>query len=313
MEKHFDIQALNKRARAKFSQEPLNLALQKLPNSILISKYNDTAVCGSIIQQKGNKLISRYCRHRWCKICNRIRTGKLINGYADILENLPNKQFVTLTVPNISADQLRSKILEMNRVIRKIQDNRRKQKKPLIIGIRKLECTYNVEMNNYHPHFHFIIANKKTANDLINEWLEYYPNANIKAQKTVKATDCKELFKYFTKLTSSNGKKYINGTRVIDEWHYPEAIDVIFTAIIKLRIIQPMGGIKLISDDIKELHADIIDGETLEIKTYDLYLWNGENWFSPYTGVLLSSFKPDIHLWNFRKKIRYLHKKQFNE
>ena len=306
----FDIQALNKRAKSKFSQEPLNLALRNLEHSALKQKYNDTYFCGSVIQQKGDKLISRYCRHRWCKICNRIRTGKLINGYSEQLDQLQDKQFVTLTIPNIPADKLKTAILEMNKTIRKIQDNRRKQKKPLIKGVRKLECTYNAELNNYHPHFHFIIENEQTANDLIDKWLIYYPQANIKAQKTVNATDCKELFKYFTKLTTNTGKKYLNGTKARDEWHYPEAIDIIFTAIIKLIIIQPMGGLKMISDEIEELQSETIDGETLEIKQKDLYLWNGINWFSPFTGELLSSFKPKIHLRRFREKIRYLQKEQ---
>jgi Replication protein len=309
----FGIEKLNKRAKAKFSQEPLNLALRKLTESKLHKKYVDTFFCGSVIQQKGEKMTSRYCRHRWCKVCNRIRTGKLINGYADTLENLNDKQFVTLTIPNVNGDELKSAILQMNKTIRKIQDNRRKQKKPLIKGIRKLECTYNVQLNNFHPHFHFIIENEKIADQLINEWLKYYPKANIKGQHKATATECKELFKYFTKLTSNAGKVFVNGTRAKDEWHYPEAIDVIFTAIIKLRIIQPMGGLKMVSDEIDEIQSEIIDGETLEIKESELYIWNGENWFSPYTGELLSSFKPKIHLRRFREKIRYLHKDLQNE
>jgi hypothetical protein len=309
MEKQlFGIEGLNKRAKAKFSQEPLNYALRNLQHSKLKKQYLDTYFCGSVIQQEGNKLTSRYCRHRWCKICNRIRTGKLINGYSEALENLENKQFVTLTIPNVTGDQLRTSILLMNKNIRLIQDNRRKQKKPLIKGIRKLECTYNVEKNNFHPHFHFIVEGEQSANDLVNEWLSYNQDANIKAQKVVPATDCKELFKYFTKLTSNAGKKFHNGTKVVDEWHYPEAIDIIFTSIIKLRIIQPMGGLKMVSDNIDELKSEIIDGETLEIKEKELYLWNGVNWFSPYTGEMLSSFRPDIHLYKYREKIRYLQK-----
>jgi hypothetical protein len=309
MEKQkFGIEGLNKRAKAKFSQEPLNYALRNLPDSKLKKKYLDTYFCGSVIQQEGNKITSRYCWHRWCKICNRIRTGKLINGYGDALEKLENKQFVTLTIPNVSGDKLNESILLMNKKIRLIQDNRRKQKKPLIKGIRKLECTYNVEKNNFHPHYHFIVEGEQSANDLVNEWLIYNQDANIKAQKVVPATDCKELFKYFTKLTSNAGKKFHNGTKVIDEWHYPEAIDIIFTSIIKLRIIQPMGGIKLVKLKKEELISEIIDGETLEIKEKELYLWNGENWFSPYTGEMLSSFRPDIHLYKYREKIRYLQK-----
>ena len=309
----FGIEQLNKRAKAKFSQEPLNFALRNLQNSKLKKKYVDTYFCGSVIQQKDDKLTSRYCWHRWCKVCNRIRTGKLINGYGDVLENLNNKQFVTLTVPNVPGETLRDTILKMNKTMRLIQDNRRKQKFEVIKGIRKLECTYNVEKNDYHPHFHLIMENQNSALMLIYEWLSYWPKASIKAQKVIPATDCKELFKYFTKLTSNAGKQLHNGTKTIDEWHYPQAIDVIFTAIIKLRIIQPMGGIKLVKLKKEDLISEVIDGETLEIKESELYLWNGENWFSPYTGEMLSSFKPNIHLYKYRQKIRYLQKTNKNE
>jgi len=301
------LEVLNKRAKAKYSQEPLLNALIEL-NSPLKHQYINAMDCSSILNAQGDKLTSRYCGNRFCKVCNRIRTGKLINGYADQLLSLKDPQFLTLTIPNVTALNLRDTVKNMGKTMRKIQDNRRKNDLPLIKGVRKLECTYNTNLNNYHPHYHLIIESETIANEVINEWLLYYPEANIKAQKTVTATNCAELFKYFTKLTSNTGKKYINGTRARDEWHYPEAIDVIFTSIVNLRIIQPMGGLKMVSDEIEELQTDVIDGETLEIKEQHIYIWSGENWFSPITGELLSSFRPKIHLRKFREKIRYLQK-----
>jgi hypothetical protein len=197
----------------------------------------------------------------------------------------------------------------MIKTIKLIQDNWRKQNKPTLRGLRKLECTYNVNRNDYHPHFHFIIDNKITANNLIINWLKYYPDANILAQDERDADNYLELFKYFTKLTSNAGKKFENGTKVIDAWHYPEALDLIFKAIDKIRIIQPMGGIRIVSEEIDELISEVMDETLNDPKNYDsMYIWGENNWFDPYTGELFSSFKPTKNLVNYRKKIRYLHK-----
>jgi hypothetical protein len=193
--------------------------------------------------------------------------------------------------------------------MRLIQDKRRKAKIPLIKGIRKLECTYNTFLNNYHPHFHLIIENEAQATDLINEWLFYYPEAVIQAQHKAEATECIELFKYFTKLTSNTGATYENGSKVKDEWQFPEAIDVIFTHIAKLRIVQSMGGIRLVDDKIKDLETQIVDKETIKEYT-GVYFWYGENWYDPYTGELITNFCPTENLNKYRKKIRYLQKEK---
>ena len=191
--------------------------------------------------------------------------------------------------------------------MRLIQDKRRKAKEPLIKGIRKLECTYNTFLNNYHPHFHLIIENEAQATDLINQWLFYYPEAVIQAQHKAEATECIELFKYFTKLTSNTGATYENGSKVKDEWQFPEAIDIIFTNIAKLRIIQSMGGIRLINDEIESIQAQIIDKETIKEAT-GVYFWHNDNWYDPYTGELITNFCPTENLNKYRKKIRYLQK-----
>jgi hypothetical protein len=303
---------LEKRAKAKFSQEPLLLALLELKNSKLAKNYHDAFFCSSVLTQKGDKLTSRYCKNRFCRVCNRIATGKLINNYAPILDKLVDKQFVTLTIPNVAADKLRAAIMRMNKVMRLIQDKRRKAKLPLIKGIRKLECTYNTFANNYHPHFHLIIENESQAIDLINQWLFYYPDSVAKAQHRAEATECIELFKYFTKLTSNTGSTFENGSKVIDEWQFPESIDVIFTNIAKLRIIQSMGGIALIDDSIDGLESQTIDKVT--IKEYNgVYFWHNDNWYDPYTGEMITYFKPKENLKKYREKIRYLQKEENHE
>jgi hypothetical protein len=304
------IEKLNKRASAKFSQSFLMDAMIGL-NSNYQNRYIDTLNCSELIYREGGKLKSRYCRNRWCKICNRIRTGILINGYSQALDAMVDKQFVTLTIKNVPAENLRTSIKEMLKTCRKIQEIRRKRDKlPGINAIRKLECTYNAEKNNFHPHLHFIVSTKEEAEYLKNAWIRYYPEVNEKAQDIREAYNPAELFKYFTKLTSKTAtkeKKYKTGKiRITDEYMYPEAIDTIFQAIEKIRIVQPMGKIKLVQDEIEELQAEIIDETVSQEDADTFYLWAESYWYSPYTGVILSSFKPTKKNFNFAKRIRYL-------
>lgn len=303
-----------KRAKAKFAQNRLLQALVKL-DSPLRGKYEQTQFCSWSLVQKGNTLTSKYCKQRWCRVCNRIRTGKLMAGYENALNNMTNPQFVTLTIPNVTAENLREAMQDMLQNIRRIQDLRRKNKKPLIKAIRKLECTYNVDCNNYHPHFHFIVENLEQAEHLKSEWLNRYSNAVAEAQDIKEASSPIELFKYFAKLTSKSKKDTITikGKKIIrDEWHYPEALDIIFQSIEGMRIIQPMGGIKMVSDEIDEVEAiEMQDGEVDE----DMTLWKWTrietepgkytfDWIDIFTGEMLTNYIPTDKEWKYSNRIR---------
>jgi hypothetical protein len=144
----------------------------------------------------------------------------------------------------------------------------------------------------------------------MNYWLNWYPEASPLAQKIVTADKPIELFKYFTKLTSKTKKQWDNQGKVVEniEEHYPEAIDIIFRAIVRIRVIQPMGNAKMvkISEDINEIQSMEID-ETIDNDDDSIfYMWHEYQWASPYTGLLLSSFVPSNQLVKFAKRIRYL-------
>jgi hypothetical protein len=306
-----------KRARAKYSQLKLINALVKL-NSPLKKSYEDSVFCSYSLMQYGNTFTSKYCKHRWCKICNRVRTAELLNGYERDIKKMESAQFLTLTIPNVPAEILKQSIKEMLATVRKIQDLRRKKQKPLFQCIRKLECTYNPDRDDFHPHFHFIIDTKNAAKEFQKEWLIYYPNANIKGQDITPAHSPIELFKYFAKLTSKSkkDKKEIHKGKLRNqEWHYPKALDIIFQAIKGMRIIQPMGDIKYVEEDIKEIESQTIEGEKYEIHEAAIWKWHrigveGEkftyDWLNTFTGELLTGFQPTEKEYNYQKRIRYL-------
>lgn len=300
-----DLDALTKRAKAKYSQKDLMRYMSRM-NTPFASKYQNTLSCSSFIIQNGNILTSRYCKYRWCKICNRIRTAKLLAGYSDVILNMIEPQFVTLTVQNVVIEKLETTIKGMLKTVKLIQDLRRKTKQPLLRCIRKLECTYNATENNYHPHFHFIIEGIQPANDLLNSWVNRYPDhiVNIKGQDIRKADKPIELFKYFAKLTAKHESDTFSiiGDKVIrNEYHYPEALDLIFRTIEKFRVVQTMGGITMVKDDIDEVEAQ----EYNDIKfKKTLWLYNINDWYDTYTGEELTGYIPNKFEQNFSKRIR---------
>jgi hypothetical protein len=309
-----DLLTYQKRAKAKFSQNTVLRHLVKL-NSKLKEKYIQSQFCSFSLMQSGQTFTARYCKQRWCKVCNRIRTGKLMRGYSDTIEAMKEPQFLTLTIPNVEAENLRDSIKQMTANVQKIQDLRRKNKQPLLKAIRKLECTYNPDRNNYHPHFHFIIESKEQAEQLKAAWINRNPEALEYLQDIRPATNPIELFKYFAKLTSKSSKDtriFKHGKKSREEYHYPKALDTIFSSIQGLRIIQPMGGIKMVSDEIEEIESV----ENVESENDNaVWMWKKigtdkekftYDWVNIFTGELLTGYEPNDKEWKYSKRIRYL-------
>jgi hypothetical protein len=210
-----------------------------------------------------------------------------------------DKYFVTLTIPNVPADKLSSAIDGIEAEFRKVkhvfyEQHRRKKRDSPLIGFRKLECTYNPERNDYHPHYHIIVRGEGTAKELLAEWLRRYPEAVEWAQDVQKANDdsVMELFKYFTKLVAKTNKG--KGSAV-----FIRPLDVIFQAMHGRRTFQNFGlnfGFKHevvedepISEEAEEL-AEEIEGEAMTV----VYEWVQEltDWVEEQSGRLLTGYQP---------------------
>lgn len=147
---------LTKKARAKFLSWSLNRELLKCDKSPIYSQYKISANCAQLIQTKGTKLITAYCGYRWCLVCNRIRTAKLIDKYAPMLAEMPDPVFITLTLKSITdADKLRPLVRRFVVTINKIFDRLRKHGIKFQ-GFRKLEITHGAA--GFHPHLHLLVS-----------------------------------------------------------------------------------------------------------------------------------------------------------
>lgn len=132
---------------------------------------------------------ANFCRDRLCPMCSWRRTYKIYSQISRIMNVIQDKYvflFLTLTVPNCSADELIQTIDELQEGWYRFINYKRI--KTAVKGYFKaLEVTRNTKrhsksFNTYHPHFHVILAVNKsylTSRDYIqhSEWLEMWRKA----------------------------------------------------------------------------------------------------------------------------------------
>lgn len=271
---------LQKKAKAKCLTNALVYRLTRL-DSPLHKSYLNSYYCASVYEQKGQTLTTTYCNNRWCIVCNRIRTAKMINGYMTQLQALQDPYFVTLTIPNVKGEILRETIEKMlytmYSIIHRWQSHHKEEK---MNGVRKIECTYNPDTNTYHPHFHIIVDKKDHAQYIVDQWLTQNKNAQRIAQD-IRPCDSQqgllELFKYFTKVLTNK-----------HDFYAPQ-MDIIFQAMRRKRVYQPFGNIHPITEDIedisKEEYTDLVNEDRV-------WTWFEHDWVDTENGECLSEYKP---------------------
>jgi hypothetical protein len=279
---------LAKRARAKLITNTLVLRLVDVKDSPLNKAYWNTFHCSTTLEQRGKTIKTKYCKNRWCMVCNRIRTATLMKGYEPALKALQEPQFVTLTFPNVEGTCLRQEIEGMYSNFKKLND-RLKKRGVKLKGIRKLECTHNPRTGQFNPHYHFLIEGREQARALVQEWLKEYPNANLEAQYVEPANEnsMMELMKYFTKILPTKGSR-VDGKVHIN----PRALDTMFQAMQGLRVFQPLGIKKQVSEEIQQLEKkeyDVIE------KEYSIWIWDQgcADWLDFITFDSLSKYEPE--------------------
>jgi plasmid rolling circle replication initiator protein Rep len=292
------IDNLGKRARSKYYTQKIVTPLL-YTESPLHKTYERTYHCASKIVQTGKTLKSKFCNGRLCHVCNRIRTAKMMAGYIEPLKQLGQLYFTTLTIKNVTAEELPKTIGKMLKDMSNIIRVLREKRKIDISGIRKIEITYNAKMNTYHPHFH-LLHNTDSGNMIIDEWIVRNPNSakkmgwDAKLKKMIpiqvsipvtKENDndkkyLNELFKYASKFVVKDDKE-----RGILNVYVP-ALDNIMRSLHTKRTMQSFGKIrKIVINSVEnlsenlELIAQEIEGILEENKEWkwegqkDIYDW----------------------------------------
>ncbi len=129
---------------------------------------------------------SNFCKHRFCPHCayNKARKDThLLMVCMKYIKEKEKREFVllTLTVPNCKGTDLSDTIFEMNKGLFRLFHY--KSVSQMCLGyVKKLEVTYNKDANTYHPHFHILMAVRKsyfTSRDYIkqSQWLDLWRKA----------------------------------------------------------------------------------------------------------------------------------------
>lgn len=240
------LQKLSSRAKLKGLSQYIAYSLYyTCTTSNLRRSYRNSIYCQDILIATDNTLKSTYCKNRWCPSCNRIRTANYMTRYLPVLESQKELYFVTLTRPNVVVVDLRAEIKELLRLYRCIVNGdkiiRNLIKSTNTIGLRKLECTYNPQRDDYHPHLHLLVSNRLVADAIVTKWLKLSPTANRDAQCVKPVTELaggvKEIFKYFSKLLArtATGRVYFDAVHM----------DAVFVACRGVQIYGGLGSLKI--------------------------------------------------------------------
>ena len=285
-----DKKTLVKKARRKFFTSNLSLRLvdasKENVNSKLQKSYWNSYHCNAqLLYRNDGKITGKYCKCRWCMVCNAIRTARSINTYLPVIQTWNDAYMVTLTIPNCKAADLKNTIYSMYNTFRIVKKYMRNQylsgnTSEKFCGVRKIECTYNPTRNDYHPHFHIIVKTKEMAQMLHDQWLVRQAGANVKGQD-VRKTDInslQELFKYMTKVISKTKDQSVI---------YADSLDVIFNAMKGRRVLQNFG-FKLPNIEENE------DVKTTSEMIQAVYEWQSSvnDWVDLQSGECLTNYSP---------------------
>jgi signal recognition particle subunit SEC65 len=263
-------------------------ALHAIPRPLVNrAKYASTLACGTQVTRAafGDDSVKRLsrgvveltpdgvsfgaaCGQRWCEPCQGTRIMKWRKKYGPLVAEWKNLQHLCVTIPTVpsvgkggivdrgaTADVLRSVMRDMIRAAREIANDIRRTEKMPWVALRKLECTYSVENDWYHPHFHFIVEGEAPAREFLRRWLQRFPRAKRAAQfleEVDAAKGMREIFKYVAKsIKSHRSTDPETGRSVVRYEGMPApSLDVIFSALRGLRSYQPMGFKAAAPDDL---------------------------------------------------------------
>ena len=176
---------------------------------------------------------SNLCKNRFCPVCSWRKARKDALGLSLMMQYVKQEEsksfiFLTLTTPNVTAEHLEDEIQNYNHAFQKMF--KRKKVNSIAKGyVRKLEVTYNAERDDYHPHFHVLIAvNKSYFTDKRyyisqKEWLELWRDVTgiseitqVKVQK-IRQNNNKELYE----MAKYSGKDsdYLVNQKVFDAFY----------------------------------------------------------------------------------------------
>lgn len=203
---------LEKRSDKKIKNLRFHALIKELKAENGFKEMTDNSVeristCGSFLEFIGDKdlentklIRANFCGNRFCPHCSYNLSKKHAMATYIIVEYLSADYdfiFLTLTAPNVPGYVLEKEIKSFNESFKRLAQIKRF--KDSIKGyIRKFEVTYNSSRNDYHPHFHVLLAVDKdyfSSDKFIEqkEWLNMWRKA--KRDETITQVDVRKFNK----------------------------------------------------------------------------------------------------------------------
>lgn len=233
-----DIADIEKYNEKKLSNQELPPLIEKY---VSITTYFRIKNCASFLHFVADGELKKHalyrlngCGNRYCPMCNWRKSKKVgfmidtISKYVTFKDE-QNKSliFLTLTIPNVKEDELEEAIVEYNKAFKRLMQ--RKEVKRAVKGyVRKLEVTYNKVRDDYHPHFHIMIAVNKsyftdpnyyiTRDRWLKLWQESTRNPLITQVDVRSPKDLKKAIRELTKYIAKDSE-YLSTQEVFDVFY----------------------------------------------------------------------------------------------
>lgn len=140
-----------------------------------------------------------WCDERCCPLCNYYKSRSLFSRIYNYVRSNSEKHYVflTLTVKNVTKDDLRETVKRMNRAFSrmfKLGDSKSKVSKMFTGYLKRLEVTYNIDPSKpayrtFHPHFHVLLECSLDyaprtecyyhKQEILKDWRYYYGDPDI--------------------------------------------------------------------------------------------------------------------------------------
>ncbi len=250
---------------------------------------------------------ANFCREKLCPMCQwrkSLMTFHQVQELCHVLhERQPSVRFVllTLTVPNYDATELSDGLTEMFSGWQRL--SQRKEVKRAVLGwFRALEVTYNSDREDYHPHFHALLAvrSKYFADYYItrDRWLELWqesmrddsitqvdvrairPNAKRKGSDAISAAAA-EVAKYATK-----SDDYLRKTK--EGYEADNKVILTLDSALHNRRLLAFGGV------LKQIRAEL---KQQDVETADLVHVDGEQVNTCTCSVCGSTMWDHVYRW----------------
>lgn len=297
-------EALKGRAKRKTITQIMMLNLitiaQENGEPELEKSYWNTYYCQQNIITADGRLYGKYCKNRFCTLCNSIRKAEMINKYYPIMKNWEEPYFLTLTVKACKAPQLKGYINSMLKTFQKIVEKYRKRyqrgKGLKLIGVKSLESNFNPVKKTYNPHFHIITKDKWMAEVIKKEWIarskKGYAAPWCQKAKPINnlETGLIEIIKYGSKIfTEPDLKKRAKETETAHI--YLKALDTILIAMKGKRIFDRFGFNVPTENKPEQYPAKLL-------ANYRQWEYDSKNsdWIDTATGEVLTDYKIPSHL-----------------